>query len=233
MRSLLLVTVLAVSSFARAAGLVVPLCAYPTATNALWNATASAAASVPVVAIVNPANGPGAGPDTNYSAGMRKISSAGVSMLGYVPTAWGDTSVRSYSMMTGMMDTWAGSYQGIRGIFFDEASTDLAKLNLYADIASYAHGKGFSVWFNPGTSTPTEYLSLCDTCVTFESSYTAFKGVRTANPAGYSSDHYASLITSAYLWSFCSAMGRHWPNLRLALDCLRVCWSVSRRWSRW
>src|SRR5919201_1132120 len=69
-------------------GVVVPLYTYPGST---WNTmvqTKTANPSVPMVAIINPSNGPGGSQDANYVSGIQKLQAAGITVLGYTHTSW-------------------------------------------------------------------------------------------------------------------------------------------------
>ena len=71
-------------------GTIIPL--YTAPTNPSWAAVAAAKAAhpaVPVLAVVNPANGPGAAPSADYTAGIARLTAAGVKVIGYVHTLWG------------------------------------------------------------------------------------------------------------------------------------------------
>ena len=70
-------------------GLIVPLYAYPT--NPTWNALIQAKQShpnVPIIAIINPNSGPGSSSDPSYVSGIASLQSAGISVVGYVPTGY-------------------------------------------------------------------------------------------------------------------------------------------------
>ncbi|MHB2036611.1 MAG: spherulation-specific family 4 protein, partial [Nitrososphaerales archaeon] len=65
-------------------GVMIPLYSYP---GSDWNVVEQAKLahpSVPIVAIINPNNGPGGSQDPNYVAGVNNLRSAGVTVLGYV-----------------------------------------------------------------------------------------------------------------------------------------------------
>ena len=76
------------ASAASQTGVMVALYTYPDST---WTTVAQAKAahpSVPVVAIINPNNGPGSSRDANYVSGIQELHAAGVVVLGYDATGY-------------------------------------------------------------------------------------------------------------------------------------------------
>ena len=68
------------------AGIIVPAYQYPTA-GTLWMECAQASSRVPLVAVMNPANGPGSVVDPDYVAAAGSVRSAGGRVIGYVFTS--------------------------------------------------------------------------------------------------------------------------------------------------
>ena len=104
------------ASAASQTGVMVALYTYPGTT---WDAVAQAKIahpSVPIVAIINPNNGPGSSRDANYVSGIQELHAAGVVVLGYDATGYASNSASS---VKSVMDTWKSLYS-IDGIFFDE-----------------------------------------------------------------------------------------------------------------
>ena len=76
-------------------GIVVPLYTYPT--DSSWSSLISVKdsyPSVPIIAIINPDNGPGSSKDSNYVSGIAKLQASGIVVLGYVYTNYGSRSTR-------------------------------------------------------------------------------------------------------------------------------------------
>mgnify|MGYP003578331757 CR=1 FL=1 len=103
----------------RTIGIMIPLYTYPGTTWDTVVATKNAHPSVPIVAIINPNNGPGDSKDTNYVTGIQKLQSAGVVVIGYVATGYGS---RSSNTVQADINTYKSLYPQITGIFFDEMS---------------------------------------------------------------------------------------------------------------
>jgi len=173
----------------------------------LWDDVAAARAQVPITAIVNASNGPGSGgPNADYLVGVGELAASGVSMIGYVHTSYG---ARDPALVRADIDEWAANWSahGVRGIFLDEASTDMADVSYYEDLYLHALSQpGLDrVFINPGTTTDELYLSrpAADVVVDFESSYAAWS---THTPAPYSSTYPGRLGTLVHSTADASQM---------------------------
>jgi hypothetical protein len=151
---------------ATAAGIMVPLYTYPGGT---WDKVAETKndhPDVPIVAIVNPASGPGGSIDSNYASGIDELKDAGVIVLGYVSTAY---TGRSLTAVKGDIDKW-DSWYNVEGIFFDEQTNWAGGESYYTQAGDYAESKGlgFTVG-NPGANSLQSYLSTVDVVLIYES----------------------------------------------------------------
>jgi hypothetical protein len=152
---------------ASAAGIMVPLYTYPGGT---WDTVAQvkkAHSDVPIVAIVNPASGPGFSKDSNYESGIADLKSAGVTVLGYVSTAYTN---RDLASVKADMDRWKSWYPAVDGIFFDEQTNWGGSEWYYEEADNYAESKGlrFTVG-NPGANSIPSYLDTVDVVLIYES----------------------------------------------------------------
>jgi hypothetical protein len=130
-----------------------------------------------IVAIVNPENGDFNSSNEDFRKGIKALSDAGVEVIGYVYTDYGN---RDKSKILKNINNWNNFYKlyGVRGIFFDETSTDEERLNYYANITNYAESKGFYFnILNPGTYTNQIYIDseISDVVVDYENNYSTFK----------------------------------------------------------
>ncbi len=134
-----------------------------------WAALAAAKTAhlkVPVYAVIDPANGPGAVADAGYAAGIGKLQLAGVTMIGYVPTGYG---ARSVATIEADIDRWKSFYPSIQGIFFDEMSVRLGDELLYKTISQYAKSKGMTFTVgNPGIDTKPTFVGTTDVIMIYE-----------------------------------------------------------------
>jgi hypothetical protein len=129
-------------------GLLVP--AYFSGSSPYWAQLATAAAKLPVIAVANPNNGPGASVSGSYTTSLTNFKNAGGTPLGYVYTGYG--SRPSLEVKTDI-DSWVRFYPMLRGIFFDEQAGGTSTLAWYKDLYAYARSKisGAVVVSNPGT----------------------------------------------------------------------------------
>jgi hypothetical protein len=122
---------------------------------------------VPVVAIINPDNGPGRGVDPNYVAGLATLSAAGVRLIGYVDTGYG---IRDAGVIVAEVREWQ-KYTGVDGIFFDRVSNSPSAFDDYRELAGSAADAGYRFLVqNPGAVTTVDYAGLFDVSVVFEGS---------------------------------------------------------------
>jgi hypothetical protein len=199
--------VLAMSSpaFAGDLNILLPLYSYPNwyAGPAAyeWDDVAAAASQVPITAIINPNSGPNGGaPNADYIHGMGDLMAAGVTMVGYVYTSYGNTTLRPLLDVQHDIDLYEQHFSayGVSGIFLDEASNDPAKEPYYAALYSYIKSKPHlsKVITNPGINIPEPFITAptADTTVIFEST-SGWTGY-TADPyvANYSANRFASLM---------------------------------------
>jgi len=151
-------------------GIMVPAYFYPTS-GGYWNSLNFAAARVPLIAIMNPNNGPGMRQDINYVRVLANLHQAGGKVTGYVHTSWG---ARSLKDVKADIDHYLLFY-AVDGFFIDEMSSDknTTNLNYYATIYQYIKSRNpnYSVTGNPGAETQEAYLATptADSVMIFES----------------------------------------------------------------
>ena len=152
-----------------AAGTIVPL--YTDPSDPSWTAIVEAKMAhpkVPVIAIVNPNNGPGGSVSSGYSAGIAKLVAANIEVLGYVATGYASHPVAT---MEATIDQWKSFYPQVQGIFFDEQSNQAGDVTYYKTLSQYAKSKGLSYTVgNPGTDTAEAFIGALDTMLIYESS---------------------------------------------------------------
>jgi len=117
-----------------------------------------------LVAILNPASGPGAVADPTYLALDQRARRAGVRVLGYVSTSYAN---RPLDQVLSDMDKYR-SWYGVDGFFLDEAPAD-PQLGYYLAARQHAlRGRGQLVVVNPGLPPSRSYMQAADIVVTFE-----------------------------------------------------------------
>jgi hypothetical protein len=123
-----------------------------------WNRLIASAKSVPIVAIVNPASGPGDHVDTNFAAVIPRARKAGVTLVGYIGTQYTRKPVEQVKKE---VDTFLRFYPELQGFHFDEQSSDARGVDYYAELYRYVHERieGALVLTNPGTSCDRGYAA--------------------------------------------------------------------------
>lgn len=154
-----------VSAAASETGVMVPLYSYP---GSGWSAILQARDAhpdVPIVAVVNPQNGPGAARDSNYVTWINELKAAGVTVIGYV---WTDYGTRGTASVESDISTYK-SWYGVGGIFFDQMSNVPGLESYYATLDAYTHSLGLGLTVgNAGTSVPAAYVGSMDCLVVYE-----------------------------------------------------------------
>jgi len=152
----------------------VPSYYYPCFTaGCLWDKTKAGAG----LAVINPASGPGTAVDVNYVTTTNQQRSAGVIVLGYTYTTYGD-GTRSLAVVKADIDKFY-SWYNVSGIFLDEGSNDCARLAYYQELVAYIKAKDPAavVVLNWGTTGPECYLSspnAPDIIITFENFFSNY-----------------------------------------------------------
>lgn len=139
-----------------------------------WGRMQHASAAVGL-AVLNPGSGPGAGPEAVYTEAVRASQRAGLRILGYVRTAFGNQTISPLGQITADIDAHFMWY-GVDGIFFDEVSTDVSLHPYYAGLRAHVRERrphAITV-INPGCMPSESYMSVADIVVTFENTHTAY-----------------------------------------------------------
>lgn len=149
-------------------GLMIPLYGYPSPEWDKVVAAKTAHPSVPVIVIINPNSGPGTSQDANFVTGIQKLKSAGIIVLGYVPT---DYTTRSASSVMADINSYKNWYL-VDGIKFDEMTNTAGHETYYSNLSAYAKSLGFTLTAgNPGADTLPSYIGTVDIITIFENSY--------------------------------------------------------------
>lgn len=151
----------------------IPLYIYPDLQNATgaWNtviAKRQANPSVGMVVIADCDNGPGTAADPNYAAAIAALQAAGVTVLGYVDTAYAQYTEAQVNAQILLWKQW----YDVDGIFFDDMITSVGEEAYYAALVAYAKSPtGGGMKFcaaNPGVPPPLSYCGIMDVLVVYE-----------------------------------------------------------------
>lgn len=156
--------------------IMVPLYVYP---GAAWDALIAAASKVKILAIVNPNSGPVATVDSAYASYMTKLKNAGVEMVGYVYTSYGN---RDLAAVKADIDTYANKYPLLTGIFLDEAASEAGKLSVYTQIYNHIKSKSMvHAILNPGTIPDQGYMAISTNIMIYENYGSSLAGTSFGN----------------------------------------------------
>jgi hypothetical protein len=149
------------------AGLYVPLFTYPT--SSMWSSVISTKNShpnLPMLVAINPSNGVGSFQDSNFVNGINQLKSAGITVIGYVDSNYGQ---RSTTVVQDEINKYK-SWYGVNGIFFDRMSVASGVESYYSSLNSYVKSAGMSFTMgNPGADTRSSYIGTVDNIVIYES----------------------------------------------------------------
>jgi hypothetical protein len=123
-----------------------------------WNRLIVAARVVPIVAIVNPASGPGDQVDNHFAAVLPRAREAGITIVGYISTRYTHKKLLAVKRE---VDTFLKFYPDLQGFHFDEQTSDARGVDYYAELYNYVHKRipGAHVLTNPGSSCEPEYAA--------------------------------------------------------------------------
>ncbi len=139
-----------------------------------WQRVADAAARVPVTAVINPSSGPLMPPPAAFVTGVGLLRAAGVTVLGYVDTAF---AMRPQSLVQQDVDAYQA--YGIDGVFFDQVAT--GNIAYYQALCTYGRSIYRQTILNPGAAFPNAYLDPaggCDQGVVYENTEANWSGYR-------------------------------------------------------
>src|SRR5437867_3206945 len=150
------------------AGIIVPAYQNPT-TGTLWGECVRVSSRVPLVAIMNPANGPGSEVDPLYVSASGSVRSAGGRVIGYVYTSRAEIPLDSVLTKVDRYREW----YALDGIFLDGMANDSdpAHVAWHAALRDSIRARepAWLVVGAPGTNTLPEYLAGADILCIFES----------------------------------------------------------------
>src|SRR5881396_556572 len=112
-------------------GLVIPLYTYPT--DGTWQAILNAKIAhptVPIIAVINPSDGPGNALDPSYVLGIKAFQAAGIVVLGYVATGYASNPLSSLENQIQLYKNW----YGVNGIMFDEMRDTVGQESYYSNL---------------------------------------------------------------------------------------------------
>jgi hypothetical protein len=172
-----------------------------------WSRLAEAARSTRLEVILNPASGPGAAPDPNYTAVIDALRRAGGRVLAYVDSDYSDRPIADVERD---LHAYRKFYR-VDGFFIDQMANTPEALGYYRSIRKLIRGLApdLKVVGNPGTPyTLAGYLETVDTLVTFEGSAKAYAAYDPQKDAPWLADFPPSRVANIVYDVDTAAAGR-------------------------
>ena len=136
----------------------------------LWNQATAAAPKVQIM-VMNPNSGPGSVYDSAYAAAVASAQAAGIKVVGYVYTSYGQ---RDPALVKADIDLYEAWY-GVDGIFLDEVWGYADRVSHYQDLDAYIQSyPGNLTILNPGNYPEEAFMGIGDIILSFEGSYTTY-----------------------------------------------------------
>jgi hypothetical protein len=162
--------------------MLVPLYVHPLVDPAAWEALARSAPRLYGV-VLNAADGPGSTYDPAFADAAGLLRAAGVRVLGYVDTAYGDRPVGDIVADARRHRQWYGT----DGLFLDQAASEGQLVPHYRRLAAEARRLGaHTVVLNPGVHPDPGYARIADLLVTYEGGWDTY---HRAGTPGWTADH--------------------------------------------
>jgi hypothetical protein len=126
----------------------------------------------PRVMLLNVDSGPGSAPLPHFEAVVRRMQAAGITVLGYSSTEYGQRPIGSVEAEVREYRAW---YR-VNGIFLDLTQGTPGELSYYRTLASYIRATvpGGVVWLNPGDYPDPSFMSIANVVMVFEGSYAQY-----------------------------------------------------------
>ncbi|WP_344447881.1 spherulation-specific family 4 protein [Acrocarpospora macrocephala] len=147
--------------------------------------------SGPGIAVANPVSGPGRTVDLELANAMRAAHERGVTVLGYVTTAYlgrtgratrfGETDSAAWLAQTQQeIAAWYRLYgaHGLAGIFLDEVADDCPSAPGYRDLRTFTrrYDPAARTAANPGAGVPECFSDAADILLSFEGDLATYRG---------------------------------------------------------
>jgi hypothetical protein len=126
----------------------------------------------PGVMLLNVDSGPGTGPLSHFQTLTRQAQAAGITVLGYSSTEYGQRSISSVEADVRDYKSW----YGVNGIFLDLTQGTSGEFSYYQQLSSYIHAQisGADIWLNPGSFPEPSFMSIANVVMVFEGSYASY-----------------------------------------------------------
>jgi hypothetical protein len=121
--------------------------------------------TVPMVAVVNPALGPGSFLDPSFEVDIQSLQNAGIPVLGYIATHYAHVGLQTLEATISNYRNW----YHVNGTVLDQMNNTFEE-GYYSAITSFDRSIGMTMTVgNPGTEVPSSYVGVVDMNVIYES----------------------------------------------------------------
>jgi hypothetical protein len=137
--------------------------------------------------------GAGTGPVAHFQTVVKQEQAAGVTILGYSSTDWGQRPLSQIEADVRHYKAW----YGVTDVFLDEVRGISSQLPYYRKLARYVRNvnQGSSIWINPGDYPDQGYMAVSNVVMAFEGPYASYHNVDVPSWAlAYNPDRFANTI---------------------------------------
>jgi Spherulation-specific family 4 len=126
----------------------------------------------PRVMLLNVDNGVGSAPVPHFQVLVRQAQAAGITVLGYSSTDYGQRPAGSVETEVRQYRAW----YGVNGILLDLTQGTPGELSYYRELTGYIRAivPHAVVWLNPGDYPDPSFMSLANVVMVFEGSYAQY-----------------------------------------------------------
>jgi hypothetical protein len=152
--------------------------------DSIWEQAADSKPAPSVMILDISGLGAGEAPVAHFQTVVRQEKAAGVTILGYSSTAFGQRPAAQVEADARNYRTW----YDVSGMFLDEVRGVASQLPYYKELAAYIHRAipGSTIWINPGTYPDQQYMSVANVVMAFEGPYDAYSAVE---PPGWAYEY--------------------------------------------
>ena len=147
----------------------------------------------PGVMLLNVDSGPGTSPQSHFQTLTKQAQAAGITVLGYSSTEYGAKPIATVEAEINDYKSW----YGVNGIFLDLTQGTSGELSYYQQLANYirANVPGGVVWLNVGAYPVQSFMSVANTVMVFEGSYSSYVSDQVPSwVSQYSPSHFANVL---------------------------------------
>ena len=122
--------------------------------------------------LLNVDNGVGTAPVSHFQTLVRQAHDAGITILGYSSTDYGQRAISSVETEVEEYKSW----YGVNGIFLDLTQGTPGEFSYYQTLTNFIRSTipNGAVWLNPGVYPDQEFMSIANVVMVFEGPYSAY-----------------------------------------------------------